>query len=113
MFHSGDVDNLWIISQIAKNPQITGNKFQFEDLVRRNLIVIIRARERVMKIRYADDTDIEPLDPRASRSICEAVGERLQQALRPDSQMSPHLQYLVDELRRREEAEGLTSHQKY
>jgi hypothetical protein len=63
-----------------------------------------------MKSPYADDADIEPLDHRSSRSIREAVGERLQQALRPDSQMSPHLQHLVDELRRRDEADGLTPH---
>jgi hypothetical protein len=54
--------------------------------------------------------DIEPLDDRSSRSICDAVGERLQQALRPDSEMTPHLQHLVDELRRRDEADSRQSH---
>ena len=62
-----------------------------------------------MKNTYADD--IESLDHKSSRSICDAVGERLQQILRPDSTgTSPHLQHLVDELRRRDEAEGPKSH---
>jgi len=61
-----------------------------------------------MKSPYADDA--EPLDHRSSRSICDAVGERLQQILRPDpAGVSPHLQHLVDELRRRDDAEGLKS----
>ena len=50
---------------------------------------------------------IESLDHNSSRSICDAVGERLQQILRPDPTNQPsHLQHLVDELRRRDEAEG-------
>jgi len=48
---------------------------------------------------------IEPLDHKSSRSICDAVGERLQQVLRPDpTERSSHLEHLVDELRRRDEA---------
>lgn len=45
----------------------------------------------------------ETMDYRTSRSICDAVGERLQQSLRPDmSSLSPRLQQLMDELRRRD-----------
>lgn len=45
----------------------------------------------------------ETIDYRTSRSICDGVGERLQQSLRPDtSRLSPRLQYLMDELRRRD-----------
>lgn len=48
--------------------------------------------------------DIEPIDRRTSRSICEAVAERLQQILRPEpSRLSSHLEHLLGELRRREE----------
>ncbi len=54
--------------------------------------------------------DVEPLDHRSSRSICDAVGERLQQELRPDSGMTPHLQHLVDEFRRRDDPDGIQSH---
>jgi hypothetical protein len=47
--------------------------------------------------------EIEPIDYKTSRSICDAVGERLQQALRPDnSQLSSYLEHLMDELRRRD-----------
>jgi hypothetical protein len=45
----------------------------------------------------------EQLDRKTSRSICDAVGERLQQNLRPDtSHLSSHLQHLLDELRKRD-----------
>ncbi|HZR75558.1 hypothetical protein [Bradyrhizobium sp.] len=54
--------------------------------------------------------DIEALDHRSSRAICDAVGERLQQVLRPETGPSSHLQHLVDELRRRDEADGRKSH---
>jgi len=48
---------------------------------------------------------IEPIDRKTSRSICQAVGDRLQQTLRPDStRISSYLQHLLDELRKRDEA---------
>ena len=53
--------------------------------------------------------NIESLDRKSSRSICEAVGERLQQMLRPDpTHTSSYLQHLLDELRKRDET-GLRS----
>ncbi len=46
----------------------------------------------------------ETIDRKTSRSICDAVGERLQQSLRPASSLlSLHLQHLMDELRRRDD----------
>jgi hypothetical protein len=49
--------------------------------------------------------DSEQIDRKTSRSICEAVGERLQRDLRPDFlPLSPNLQHLMDELRRRDDA---------
>ncbi len=45
----------------------------------------------------------EQIDRKTCRSICDAVGEQLQQNLRPDSsRLSSHLQHLMDELRRRD-----------
>jgi hypothetical protein len=45
----------------------------------------------------------ELIDRKTSRSICDAVGERLQQSLRPEAlRLSPRLQHLMDELRRRD-----------
>jgi hypothetical protein len=45
----------------------------------------------------------ELIDRKTSRSICDAVGERLQQTLRPDpSRLSPYLQQLMDEFRKRD-----------
>jgi len=47
------------------------------------------------------NNECEQLDHRTCRSICDAVGERLQQNIRPEPALSPHLQHLVDELHRR------------
>jgi hypothetical protein len=45
----------------------------------------------------------EQIDRATSRSICRAVGERLQQDLRLESSELPsHLRYLMDELQRQE-----------
>jgi hypothetical protein len=46
--------------------------------------------------------DFEHIDHKTSRSICDAVGERLQQNLPPERSLTPDLQRLMDELRRRE-----------
>ncbi len=56
----------------------------------------------------------ETIDYKTSRSICDAVGERLRQNLAPESSgLSPHLQRLMDELRQRdgEEFRGTSSNQ--
>jgi hypothetical protein len=42
---------------------------------------------------------IEPLDRKTSRSICEAVGERLKQSLRPETHLPPQLEHLMNNLR--------------
>ncbi|WP_167354018.1 hypothetical protein ACNJX9_23660 [Bradyrhizobium sp. DASA03076] len=46
--------------------------------------------------------DCEQIDRRTSRSICDAVGERLQQSLRPESRLPTHLEQLLNELRKRD-----------
>ena len=47
--------------------------------------------------------NIESIDHKTSRSICDGIGERLQQSLRPEtSRLSPHLRRLMDELQRRD-----------
>jgi hypothetical protein len=47
--------------------------------------------------------DNQQIDRSTSRSICDAVGERLRQDLRPEATpLSPHLQHLLEELHRRE-----------
>jgi hypothetical protein len=56
------------------------------------------------------DDDNQPIDQKTSRSICDAVGERLQERLRPEpSHLSSHLHHLLEELRRRDEAGALKS----
>jgi hypothetical protein len=49
-----------------------------------------------------NNNDFEQIDHRTSRSICDAVGERLQQSMRPEAELTPRLRELVDELRRRD-----------
>jgi hypothetical protein len=46
--------------------------------------------------------DSEQIDRRTSRSICDAVGERLRQSLRPDPRLTSCLQHLLDELTKRD-----------
>lgn len=46
--------------------------------------------------------DSEQIDRRTSRSICDAVGERLQQRIRPEPRLPTHLEQLLNELERRE-----------
>jgi hypothetical protein len=46
--------------------------------------------------------DFEEIDHRTCVSICDAIGERLQQSMRPENELSPRLQELVDELHRRD-----------
>jgi hypothetical protein len=49
---------------------------------------------------FADNS--EQMDRRTSRSICDAVGERLQQSLRPEPRLPTHLEQLLDELKKRD-----------
>ena len=51
----------------------------------------------------------EQIDRKTSRSICDAVGERLQRDLRPESRLSSHLQLLMEELRKRDSEGGRRS----
>jgi hypothetical protein len=57
--------------------------------------------EPVMNASIAETS--ESIDGKTCRSICDAVGERLQRDLRPDSAgLSPHLERLLNELERRD-----------
>jgi hypothetical protein len=64
--------------------------------------------ELVMNSRITDNS--EQIDRKTSRSICDAIGERLQQNLRPESsRLSSQLQHLMDELRKRDSEDRLRS----
>jgi len=47
-----------------------------------------------------NNSDTESIDHKTSRSICDAVGERLQRNLRPDAELPQPLRQLLDQLRR-------------
>ncbi|MFT4117334.1 hypothetical protein [Bradyrhizobium sp.] len=49
---------------------------------------------------FANDSN--QIDRHTSRSICDAVGERLQQSLRPEPRLSSQLEHLLNELKKRE-----------
>ena len=62
-----------------------------------------------MNSRIIDNSD--QIDRKTSRSICDAVGERLQQSLHPEpSRLSSHLEHLLDELRRRDSEPSKSQH---
>jgi hypothetical protein len=48
------------------------------------------------------DSRFEVIDHKTCRSICDAVGERLQRDLPAKSELPPYLAQLMDELRRRD-----------
>jgi hypothetical protein len=56
--------------------------------------------------------ETQQIDRSTSRSICDAVGERLQKDLRPEATPpSPKLQHLLEELQRRDgESQRRPSH---
>jgi hypothetical protein len=62
-----------------------------------------------MMSRINDDS--EGIDRKTCRSICDAVGERLQQDLRPELlRPSSYLEHLMDELRRRDSEPSNSRH---
>lgn len=63
-------------------------------------VLTLRTRNLAMALVFANDS--EQIDRRTSRSICDAVGERLQQSLRPEPRLPTHLEKLLKELRQRE-----------
>jgi hypothetical protein len=50
--------------------------------------------------------DSEPIDRKTSRSICDAVGERLQQALSLQPRLTSYLEHLLNELKKRDRDGG-------
>ena len=51
--------------------------------------------------------DSETIDRKTSRSICDAVGEKLQQSMRPDfSGLPDRLRYLMEALRSQDPGAG-------
>ena len=81
------------------------NQFGRCDLVQRQITRSLRnVRVELVErpIMDAQNNNFEQIDHKTSRSICDAVGERLQQSMRPEAELTPRLRELVDELRRRD-----------
>ena len=87
-----------------RNPSAAGNHFRCSDLFLRHHVEMNAKR----KLSWIANKSIAS----TSRSICDAVGERLQQDLRPEATPpSPYLQHLLEELRRRDgESQRRPSH---
>jgi hypothetical protein len=62
--------------------------------------VELATRDTLMNPRINDD--FEQIDHRTCVSICDAIGERLQQSMRPENELSPRLRELLEELRLRD-----------
>jgi hypothetical protein len=97
LFHS-------ILTGTARNRPLAGNKFNSDDLVCHHLIEPAKKAELAMNNRKTDDS----IDGKTSRSICDAVGERLRRDLQ-SPRPSSHLQHLMDELRLRDRENRLKS----
>ena len=48
------------------------------------------------------DSEYEEIDRKTLRAVCDGVGERLRQHMRPEPELPTHLEQLMEELRRRE-----------
>ena len=49
------------------------------------------------------NTEDEQMDRKTTRAICDGVGERLQQYMRPETTLPTHLEQLLEALRRRDD----------
>ena len=49
------------------------------------------------------NTDDEQMDRKTTRAICDGVGERLQQYMRPETTLPTDLERLLEALRRRDD----------
>ena len=79
-----------------------GNKSQPHDLVLHQLTQTYSKAMLELAMESRINPVSEEIDHRTSRSICDAIGERLQQSLRPETELSPRLKQLVNELLRRD-----------
>jgi hypothetical protein len=76
--------NITCADDLVLRPSLNGNEAELD-----------------MNIGITDNS--EQIDRKTSRSICDGIGERLRQDLRPDALgPSSYLQHLMDELRRRD-----------
>jgi hypothetical protein len=90
-------DVYWKATQSARD----GKQFRLPRIVYASPHLNGREAELFMISQITDNR--EQIDRKTSRSICDAVGERLQQNFRPESsRLSSHLQHLMDELRKRD-----------
>jgi hypothetical protein len=98
---------VWIAREV-------GNQIALCDLVQQHfqsgdveLANDVRPENRRAVMNSRIDSYSEEIDHKTCRSICDAIGERLQQSMRPERSLTPDLQYLMDELRRRDEEDSL------
>jgi hypothetical protein len=80
---------------------LAGNHFHPSDLVLQH---DHRTKRDAVMNSQTDHSEL--IDRKTSRSICNAVGERLQQQLRPvENELPSHLAHLMDELRKQDASE--------
>jgi len=81
-----------------------GNKYGGHDLTPYEFAQRFNPRESEWRLAMIArlDNNHEEIDRKTSRAICDAIGERLQQSMRPEAGPSDRLQQLLNELRRRD-----------
>jgi hypothetical protein len=84
---------------------VRGNNFGAAELEVRLLSELSKIRNSATEPAMIGINDnSEQMDYKTSRSICDAVGERLQRDLRPEhSDLSPQLKDLLNEMRRQDD----------
>jgi hypothetical protein len=81
-----------------------GNKSSPRDLVLQQLTQTYPSATQELAMNSRINSQQEQIDRKTLRSVCDGVGERLQQSMRPEPALPIHLQHLLDELRRREDS---------
>jgi predicted nucleic acid-binding Zn-ribbon protein len=81
---------------IGKGKQITPRRLDLHNSFNRATLELAMIRSRI-------NNDDEQMDRKTTRAICEGVGERLQQHMRPETALPTHLERLLEALRRRDD----------
>jgi hypothetical protein len=63
---------------------------------------ILKSATQELAMNSRINSDYEQIDRKTLRAVCEGVGERLQQYMRPETELPTHLEKLMEELRRRD-----------
>ena len=84
------------ICGIGKRKQITPRRLDLHHPFNSATLELAMNRSRI-------NNDDEQMDRKTTQAICEGVGERLQQYMRPETTLPTRLERLLEALRRRDD----------